>query len=129
MNDKMLIEAACEAQSNAYAPYSDFKVGAALWGDDGQIYTGVNVENCSHGLTVCAERSTVSNAVSHGCKSFKKLVIYSSCSPPATPCGACRQVLFEFTPDLEILCVNNSDETNHYTLSQLLPDAFRSNRH
>ena len=128
MNDDELIAMAKQAQQNAYAPYSQFKVGAALLGRDGRVYTGVNVENCSYGLTVCAERSALSNAVSAGCREFVKIVVYTNSSPPATPCGACRQVLYEFSHDLPILCVNDKNEINRYTLSELLPNGFSKRR-
>ena len=125
MNDKELISIAGEVQQNAYAVYSLFKVGAALLAADGQVYTGVNVENSSYGLTICAERSAVSNAVTCGNRNFDKLAIYSSCSPPAMPCGACRQVLFEFAPNLQIICANDSNEIKRFILNQLLPDGFK----
>jgi len=125
MNDEELISIAREVQQNAYAVYSQFKVGAALLSADGRIYKGVNVENSSYGLTICAERSAVCNAVSAGSRNFDKLAIYSSCTPPAMPCGACRQVLFEFAPNLQIICANDSGEIKKFTLSQLLPNGFK----
>ncbi|MCD6161574.1 MAG: cytidine deaminase [candidate division Zixibacteria bacterium] len=125
MNDDELILAAKNVQPNAYAPYSQFKVGAALLGDDGSAYTGVNVENASYGITVCAERGAIAKAVSEGCNKFVKIAVYTDCSPPATPCGVCRQMLFEFAPDLQIICANNKNEINRYSMKQLLPEAFR----
>jgi cytidine deaminase len=124
VTDEDLIEYAIKAQQNAYAPYSKFKVGAALLGSDGHVYTGANIENRSYGLTICAERCAVSTAVASGCKEFAKLAVYTSCSPPATPCGACRQVLYEFASDLQIICANDKNEINRFTLSKLFPDGF-----
>jgi len=127
MGDVELIDAARQVQKNAYAPFSGFKVGAAILAKDGQIFTGVNVENSSYGLTICAERSAIGKAVTAGCNKFAKIVVYSNSSPPATPCGACRQVLYEFSPDMQVICVNNQNEINRYELSQLLPEGFRLN--
>ncbi len=124
MSDVELIEAARQAQKKAYAPYSEFKVGAALLGSDGIIYTGVNVENGSYGLTVCAERNAIGSAVVNGCTNFAKIVVFSNAAPPATPCGACRQVLSEFSPDMQVICVNNQNEINRYGLDELLPQSF-----
>jgi len=125
MSDVELIEAARQVLKNAHAPYSNFKVGASILGSDGQIYSGVNVENSSYGLTICAERGAVCKSVAAGCTKFAKIVVYSSCSPPATPCGACRQVLYEFSPNLQVICVNDQNEINRYELSDLLPEGFR----
>lgn len=124
MKDDDLIKMARQAQANAYAPYSNYKVGAAILGGDGQIYTGVNVENGSYGLTICAERSAVFKAVTAGCREFKKIVVYTKSSPPAAPCGACRQVLNEFSPGMEVICANDKNEVKRYTLSELLPYGF-----
>ena len=125
MKDDELIKIAEKAQGNAYAPFSRFRVGAALQAQSGKIYIGVNVENSSYGLTNCAERSAVFAAVTEGDRQFEKIAIFSSCSPPATPCGACRQVLNEFAPDLKIICANDHGEVNSYQLSELLPKGFR----
>jgi cytidine deaminase len=125
MIESDLIAAAKKAQSNAYAPFSNFKVGAALLCDDERIFTGANVENSSYGLTNCAERSAVFAAVSAGQRKFKRIAIFSSCSPPATPCGACRQVLYEFAPQLEVICANDMGEISIFKLSELLPRGFR----
>jgi cytidine deaminase len=125
MIDSDLIAAARNAQSNAYAPFSKFRVGAALLTDNEKIFTGANVENSSYGLTNCAERSAVFNAVSAGERKFRRIAVFSSCSPPASPCGACRQVLYEFAPSLEIICANDKGEVNKFKLSDLLPEGFR----
>jgi cytidine deaminase len=119
-----LIEAASSARSNAYAPYSGYSVGAALLAADGRIFVGCNVENASLGLTVCAERHAVAAAVAEGATSFRALVVITESSPPATPCGACRQVLAEFG-DLEIVLANPSGERRSTSIAELLRDPFR----
>lgn len=120
-----LIAAALAACRRAYAPYSDFQVGAALLTADGEIITGCNVENASYGLTVCAERTAVGNAVSAGHQSFLALAVASRRG--VTPCGACRQVLAEFCDDLPILLidVDQPDAVREVRLAELLPDLFR----
>lgn len=105
----------------AYAPYSKFHVGAALVTNDGQIFEGCNVENISFGLTICAERNAVFAAVAAGCREFRKIVIVADTSEPASPCGACRQVLAEFNPDMEVVLGTFNGQTLNYQLSELLP--------
>ena len=124
MSDEELISKAREIQAKAYAPYSKYHVGAALLGIDGKVYTGVNVENGSYGLTVCAERNAVFQAVAAGCREFTKIVVFTNSSPPASPCGACRQVLSEFAPNLEVICANDKNEQQRYNLKELLPYGF-----
>lgn len=123
MNLDALIDSAKAARLQAYAPYSNFQVGAALLAEGGGMFVGCNVENLSYGLTTCAERSAVFAAVSAGCRRFTKLVIVSDSKQPVSPCGACRQVLAEFNEELEIISVNLQGETIPANLSELLPRA------
>jgi cytidine deaminase len=118
-----LFEAARKAADFAYAPYSRFRVGAALLGGDGTIFSGCNVENRSYGLTICAERSAVLQAVARGCRSFTALAISTPDSgQPVGPCGACRQVLSEFMgPDAAVRFAGNGPERVDTTMAALLP--------
>jgi cytidine deaminase len=119
-----LLVAAREARQRAYAPYSRFLVGAALLGTDGRIQAGCNVENASYGLTVCAERNAFFAAVASGQRAFAALALVTDLSPPAMPCGACRQVLRELAPELPILAANLAGQRVETTLAALLPDSF-----
>ncbi len=116
---------AAGAQARAHAPYSGFQVGAALECRDGTVVEGANVENASYGLTICAERSALAAAVTGGRREFRRIVIHTSATGPVAPCGACRQMLCEFAPDLEILSVYEGGEA-HWVLSELLPHPFRA---
>jgi cytidine deaminase len=118
-----LISAARGAQARAYAPYSNFRVGAALESADGTVFLGCNVENASYGLTICAERAAVCAAVSAGVTRFRRAVVVSDVDPPAAPCGACRQVLAEFGLDLPIDGVGSKTSVR-WRLADLLPAAF-----
>ena len=120
----MLIQAALAARQQAYAPYSKFQVGAALRSRTGQVFTGCNVENASYGLTICAERAAVTAAVAAGCREFDALAL--ALSGGGTPCGACRQVLAEFCPDLPILLIDadNPQRIAEVRLAELLPGRF-----
>jgi cytidine deaminase len=118
-----LVAAARRAQQQAYAPYSKYQVGAALETEDGQIYTGCNVENASYGLTICAERVAVATAVAAGARRFRRIAIVVGSEPPAPPCGACRQVLSEFAPDLDGESAG-PETTLSWSLRALLPQAF-----
>lgn len=118
-----LVRRAREVMQNAYAPYSEFHVGAAIEADDGSIHVGCNVENASYGLTICAERMAVGAAVAAGKRRLVRVAVASAVEPPATPCGACRQLLVEFGLDLEVIAVGPSSE-RRWRLRELLPEAF-----
>ena len=124
MTDQELVELAFTMLDRSYAPYSHFPVGAALEGDDGTIYTGCNVENAAYGSCICAERTALVKAVSEGCRSFRRLAVVGNSADYCWPCGACRQLLYEFAPDLEILAANKDHQFVKYTLRQLLPCGF-----
>ncbi len=135
-----LIEAAKKAASKAYAPYSKFQVGAALLGANGKIYTGANLENVSYGLTVCAERNAIAAMVHDGVSEWTQLVVFTSTPKPTAPCGTCRQVLYEFSPEglgqVWLACSNaktqkklsqpNTLISKPFSLKTLLPHAFVS---
>jgi len=122
-HDDALIRAACEVRGKAHAPYSRFYVGAALEGKDGKIYTGVNIESSSYGLSVCAERNAVARAIAEGEDTFYKLVV---ASPGGVgPCGACGQVLWDVCGDIDVIMVDESGTvTRRMKTSELLPAAF-----
>ncbi|HEX2865112.1 MAG TPA: cytidine deaminase [Deinococcales bacterium] len=122
--DPDLKAAATEAFRNAYAPYSRFSVGAALLADDGRVFAGANVENASYGLGRCAEQSAIQAMATAGARRFTRLYVVTDASPPSTPCGACRQVLFEFGPDAVVTCANLAGEERTFTVRDLLPGAF-----
>ena len=119
-----LLDAARAAKELAYAPYSEFRVGAALQSTDGRIFTGCNVENVTLGLTVCAERVALFKAVSEGANQFTMLAVVAGPSRPTPPCGACRQVLWEFCGDLPIVLANLRRVTGRHQLRDLLPIPF-----
>jgi cytidine deaminase len=118
-----LVRRAREAQRNAYSPYSGFRVGAALEATDGRVFAGCNVESASYGLTICAERMAIGAAVEAGAREFRCVVVATDAEPPASPCGACRQLLAEFGLEVEVIAVGPESE-RRWTLRELLPDAF-----
>jgi len=122
--DAQLVNAARAARERAFAPYSKFKVGAALETDDGLVITGCNVENSTYGLTVCAERVAVLKAVSDGYRAFRRIAVVADTRDPTPPCGPCRQILWEFCGDIEIILANLTEETGRYRLKDLLPLPF-----
>ncbi len=124
MNKDKLIEMAKEARKNAYAPYSNFKVGAALLTKSGRVFTGCNVENSSFGASMCAERVAVFKAVNEGEREFQAIAVVTDTKEPAMPCGLCRQVLSEFSLDIKIYAANLNGDVRETTLKDLLPYAF-----
>lgn len=124
MDETKLIEKAIEAMRKAYAPYSNFKVGAALLTKSGRVFTGCNVENGSFGLSICAERVAIFSAVAAGETEFEKIVVVANTNSPVSPCGACRQVMSEFG-DFEVILTNLKGDVMRTRVSELLPYAFK----
>ncbi len=121
-----LLDAARHAREFAVADYSHFKVGAAIEAADGQVFTGCNVENATFGLTVCAERVALLKALSEGVRGFRRVAVVADTAEPTPPCGACRQLLWEFGGDLEVILGNLERETSRHCLSDLFPYPFDS---
>jgi cytidine deaminase len=119
-----LIDAAWSVRESAVAPYSNFKVGAALEDASGSIHTGCNVENSTYGLTVCAERVAVLKAISEGAREFRRIVVAAGAEALTPPCGACRQILWEFCGDIEVVLVNLKGKAKSFRLSELFPSPF-----
>ena len=119
-----LIDAARAVRLNAAAAFSGFKVGAALEANDGRVFTGCNVENATYGLTVCAERVAVFKAISEGCREFVRVAVVADTAEPTPPCGACRQILWEFGGDLEVILANLTEVKAVHSLRELLPLPF-----
>ena len=119
-----LLEAALKARENAHAPFSNFKVGAAVEDADGRIHTGCNVENATYGLTLCAERVAIFKAISEGVRKFRRVAVAADAPKLTPPCGACRQILWEFCGDIEITLVNPQGETAVWRLKDLFPEPF-----
>ena len=124
MTDRKLIGTAAEAMKNSYSPYSCLKVGAAVECDDGSVYVGCNIENPAFGTTVCAEVAAASAAISAGKRSFRRIAIVSEGNTYYFPCGSCRQLLNEFSPEVEVLCARADGRYVSYALSALLPMPF-----
>jgi cytidine deaminase len=124
LSDSELIAAARDARLNAHAAFSQFKVGAALETADGTIVAGCNIENATYGLTICAERVAMFKALSEGHRQFRRVVVVADTDAPTPPCGACRQILWEFGGDLEVILANLKKETGRHQLSDLLPIPF-----
>ena len=125
MNDSdRLVGAAREARERAIAPYSNFKVGAALLARDGRVFTGCNVENASYGLTVCAERVALLKALSEGVREFTRLAVVADTKSPTPPCGPCRQLVWEYAGDIPVVMANLDAVTGEHQMRDLLPLPF-----
>jgi cytidine deaminase len=124
LSDSELIRAARRARRRAHAAFSKFKVGAALETANGSVITGCNIENATYGLTICAERVAMFKALSEGHRRFRRVVVVADTTDPTPPCGACRQILWEFGGDLEVILANLREETGRFRLSELLPLPF-----
>lgn len=124
---KALRDTAFAAMENAYAPYSRFRVGAAVRTTSGEIIAGCNVENAAYGEALCAERVAIAAAVARGMKEFEEIAIASESDEPAAPCGSCRQTMSEFAPDLKVTSYSANGKQVTWRLSDLLPEAFASN--
>ena len=124
MSEQELIAQAFAAKAKAYVPYSKFPVGAALLAADGTVFTGCNIECASYGGTICAERTALVKAVSEGHREFAMLAVCADTQEYCTPCGICRQMLYEFAPDMPVLCCNREGQFQRLTVRQLLPHGF-----
>ena len=119
-----LVETARTCRAAAYAPYSRYQVGAALLTETGEVFGGCNVENASYGLTICAERTAITSAVAAGHRSFKAIAIVTSDSRLPSPCGACRQFMVEFSPNMRVILANDGGQSRTHAAKDLLPDFF-----
>ena len=124
MTEQELCQAAIAMMERSYIPYSHFPVGAALECSDGTVFTGCNIENAAYGLTICAERTAIFKAISEGHRDFKRIVIAGKSEDYCVPCGSCRQVMQEFAPRMEVICLNGKGEAKHFALKELLPYGF-----
>jgi len=125
MDNQELVRLAKEAMTKAYTPYSGFQVGAALLAKDGSVFLGCNVENASYGASICAERTAMTKAVSEGVRAFEKIAVVASSDDYASPCGICRQVIFEFMPEGEIILESKKEGIRVFAVKELLPFGFR----
>ncbi|MFO0801529.1 MAG: cytidine deaminase [Gemmataceae bacterium] len=123
-----LVAAAREARERAFAPFSKFRVGAALEAEDGTVITGCNVESASYGLTMCAERVAIFKAVSEGKTRIVRVAIVTDAKTLTSPCGACRQLLWEFAPDADVILANLAGVSKRWAMPELLPDAFDASK-
>ena len=128
MTKEELCAQAAAMLDRAYVPYSHFPVGAALECDDGTVYTGCNIESAAFGATLCAERSAIANAFSHGCRSFVRGAVIADSGDYCTPCGICRQLLYEFSDNLVMLCCKGDGSYLALTAEELLPHGFKAER-
>ena len=124
LSEDQLVQAALAARQNAVAPYSHFLVGAALETDGGEIFTGCNVENATYGLTVCAERVAIWKALSEGRRKFTRIVVAADSDSLTPPCGACRQIIWEYCGDVPVVLVNLQDQRERFQMKELFPKAF-----
>ena len=124
MTKQELCQKAMEMLDMAYVPYSHFPVGAALECSDGTVFTGCNVENAAYGSTICAERTAIVKAVSEGYREFVRIAIAGKSKDFCVPCGSCRQVMMEFSPEMEVICLNGAGESKTFALRELLPYGF-----
>ena len=124
MTKQELCKKAVDMLDMAYVPYSHFPVGAALECSDGTVYTGCNVENAAYGSTICAERTAIVKAVSEGHREFIRIAIAGKSKDFCVPCGSCRQVMMEFSPEMEVICLNGAGESKTFALRELLPYGF-----
>ncbi|MDR2610660.1 MAG: cytidine deaminase, partial [Clostridiales Family XIII bacterium] len=125
MTDKELYGLAVAAMAQAYAPYSGYKVGAALLTKSGEVFCGANAENASYGASICAERAAFTSALSAGHRKFAAIAIAANGAAPAWPCGICRQFIFEFGDDIRVLTGPDADSLQSFTIAELLPNGFR----
>ena len=126
MTRQELCQKAVQMQQFSYVPYSRFPVGAALECSDGTVFTGCNVENAAYGSTICAERTAIVKAVSEGHRDFVRIAIAGNSEDFCVPCGSCRQVMMEFAPGMEVICLNAAGESRTFSLAELLPHGFGS---
>lgn len=124
MNNSDLVAIAKTMLPKAYVPYSNFPVGAAILCEDGTVYTGCNIENASYGVTICAERAAICRAICDGNRKIVKVAVIAETDDYCYPCGACRQVLFEFNPNMKVVCGRRDGDTIEHEITELLPHAF-----
>ncbi|MGM0607864.1 MAG: cytidine deaminase [Candidatus Muiribacteriota bacterium] len=124
-HDKIMVEKALKARKGSYSPYSGFSVGAVVFDEKEGFFSGSNVENSSYGLTVCAERNAVFKAVNYGCENIKKIAVCAETDDVVSPCGSCRQVIYEFGENIEIIMSNTKGKILKHFIKDLLPYGFK----